>query len=192
MDTQLTAHLSGVFSPGVPDTFHSNYLAAMAFLGSLESQCQTQASVTAFRECAACATFTKRWNLSVYYSLRFQEVAGKLEGVLGGANTVEVVSAEDAAASQAVPLRCVATHTTLCALQRASARDVVLRPLADKFVRLSLQCVMRCVLRGMVFGCTSLVHVEACTRRARSIFALCLRAICRVAHVCLSSGVLGG
>lgn len=145
MDTQLAAHLSGAFSPGVPDTFHTNYLAAVAFLAALESQCQTQASVAAFRECAAYTTFTKRWNLSVYYSLRFQEVAGSLEGVLSAADALDTVPSEETqAAAHLVPLRCVPTHATLRALERACAREVVLRPLADKFVRLSLQCIMRC------------------------------------------------
>lgn len=144
VDTQLAAHLSGVYSPGVPDTFHGNYLAAMTFLTSLESQCQTQASVAAFRECAAYATFSKRWNLPVYYSLRFQEVAGTLEGALGDGGSLETGHAGDASAQ----LQCVATLATLRALQRASSREVVLRPLADKFVRLSLQCIMRCVRRG--------------------------------------------
>lgn len=146
----------------------------MAFLTALESQCQTHASVVAFRECAAYASFTKRWNVQVYYSLRFQQIAGGLEEVLRAHGDVLGLveqregdasgngDAGDVAATTTTTtnggginsrtdkghdttLHCIPTHATRAALQRCADRNVVLRPLSDRFVRLSLQSIMRCV-----------------------------------------------
>ena len=63
---------AGVFSPGVPSTFHANFQAAMAFLDSLEAQCPHLQALAALRASPAYVSFIKRWKLSVYFSLRFQ------------------------------------------------------------------------------------------------------------------------
>lgn len=72
----LSAHMPSVFSSGVPATFHGNYSSSVAFLRWLESRAESAAEVRAFRACAAYATFTKAWNLAVYFSLQFQDIAG--------------------------------------------------------------------------------------------------------------------
>ena len=62
----------GALSPGVPDSFASNYTAAIRFLDDLEQLCTTLPAFNALRSCAAFASFTKRWKLSIYFSTRFQ------------------------------------------------------------------------------------------------------------------------
>lgn len=64
--------VAGVFSPGVPATFHANFQAAMGLLDSLEAQCPTNQTLSALRTSPAYTSFLKRWKLSVYFSLRFQ------------------------------------------------------------------------------------------------------------------------
>ena len=49
----------------------------MAFLGELEAQCQGRTALERLRAGAACTTFLRRWNLSVYFSLLYQEIAGE-------------------------------------------------------------------------------------------------------------------
>ncbi len=64
---------AGAFSPGVPSTFLANYAAAVSFLEGLEAEhVRTRRQLDSFRGAPAVATFLKRWNLSVYFSLRFQ------------------------------------------------------------------------------------------------------------------------
>lgn len=67
---------TGIFSPGVPHTFHANYRAALGFLDALEGLCVGRGAVERLRSSAAYAAFLKRWNLSVYFSLLFQDIAG--------------------------------------------------------------------------------------------------------------------
>ncbi|MEW5305476.1 MAG: hypothetical protein WDW36_008012 [Sanguina aurantia] len=79
----LAASLPGVFSPGIPPAFHANYLASLHFLESLEAMCHSRGSVDRLRASPAHAAFLRRWNLSVYFSLLYQEIAGELEEQTG-------------------------------------------------------------------------------------------------------------
>lgn len=57
----------------MPSTFLANYAAATSFLEGLEAEhVRTQRQLDSFRGAPAVAAFLKRWNLSVYFSLRFQ------------------------------------------------------------------------------------------------------------------------
>eukprot|EP00798_Chlamydomonas_sp_ICE-L_P020243 gene20243-26994_t len=74
--TQPPTSYPGIFSPGVPPAFHANFLASMRFLDELELMCQGRSALDKFRDSEAYASFLKRWNLSVYFSLLYQEIAG--------------------------------------------------------------------------------------------------------------------
>ncbi|GFH07758.1 uncharacterized protein HaLaN_02607 [Haematococcus lacustris] len=76
VDMQLAAQLPSTFSPGVPAAFHANFLAAQAFLDKLEQHCQGRTALERLRASPAYSSFAKRWNLSVYFSLLYQEIAG--------------------------------------------------------------------------------------------------------------------
>ena len=64
--------MAGVFSPGMPATFHANFLAAMAFLDALEAQCPNHQALAALRASPSYTSFLRRWKLSVFFSLRFK------------------------------------------------------------------------------------------------------------------------
>ncbi len=72
----LADSLPGVFSPGVPTAFHAHFLAATAFLQQLEGMCQTRATLERLRACPAYSAYLKKWNLAVYFSLLYQDIAG--------------------------------------------------------------------------------------------------------------------
>ncbi|PSC75738.1 conserved oligomeric Golgi complex subunit 2 [Micractinium conductrix] len=142
----LEESLPGVFSAGVPANFHANFLAATSFIEGLEGYCTTAAQVEAFRGSAAAAAFWKRWNLPVYFSLRFQDIAGSLEGKLPG-TVLQPAAAAPAATSNGgaadPPLHWAPSAAVWAGLQRCIASDVFLPHLADKFVRLALQLLAR-------------------------------------------------
>ncbi|EFN56656.1 hypothetical protein CHLNCDRAFT_57543 [Chlorella variabilis] len=139
----LEESLPGVFSAGVPATFHANFQAALRFVDALEGYCTTQAQVEAFRGSAAYGAFMRRWNLPVYFSLRFQDIAGALESKLTAA-ALQPAGGEGGAADAATPRFAWAPSAALWAgLQRCASRDVFLPQLADKFVRLTLQLIAR-------------------------------------------------
>lgn len=72
----LSVDPAGVFSPGNPTSFQSNYLAGQALLGELEGLATSRAAVERLRASAAAAGWAKRWNLPVYFSLVYQDIAG--------------------------------------------------------------------------------------------------------------------
>ncbi|GAB0496174.1 hypothetical protein MMPV_007484 [Pyropia vietnamensis] len=109
----------------------------------------------------AAAAFARRWNLPVYFQLRFQEITTPYDAVLSGRPAVVASSAPtDAAATtgataavsgKASPqlslsadgYRLTASVALVDALARTWAPDVYLRPLAHRFGRLALQLVSR-------------------------------------------------
>lgn len=78
--------LSGVFSPGNPVAFHQSYLAGQSLLDQLEGLAGSRAAVERLRSSTAAAGWAKRWNLAVYFSLVYQDIAGGWvrEGPQGG------------------------------------------------------------------------------------------------------------
>lgn len=68
---------AGLFSPGNPTSFQSNYLAGQQLLCELEGLATSRAAVERLRASSAAAGWAKRWNLPVYFSLVYQDTAGR-------------------------------------------------------------------------------------------------------------------
>jgi conserved oligomeric Golgi complex subunit 2 len=170
IDEQLHEKRPSSFSPGVPEAFISNYAASMKFVEALQTKAETISQVSAekFFESEALRIFYKRWNLSVYFTLRFQEIAGDvdetltrpgLERVKNG-TTNEVNSSKEAAtaASPKSPKKqqqqqeitdvpgvfsLKASEVAFRNALRCFDDDVYVPAQADKFVRLAAQIVSR-------------------------------------------------
>lgn len=141
VDAQLASSMPGAFSPGVPTSFLSNYRAAMSFLDQLEGMCSTKAAFQALRDSQAYDSFLKRWKLSVYFSLRFQEIAAPLESVVSASALTPVTQEQQA--DNSLHLQLQPSLALWHALQRCTADGVYMQPLADKFARLVLQLLAR-------------------------------------------------
>ncbi|PHU08809.1 hypothetical protein BC332_20669 [Capsicum chinense] len=128
-----------VFSPGRPSVFLKNYKASLDFLAHLEGYCPSRAEVVKFRSEAAYVDFMKQWNVGVYFSLRFQEIAGALDSALSVGGLVPVASdkrkPQDLILKQSVSL--------LECLRSCWRDDVLVLSCSDKFLRLSLQLISR-------------------------------------------------
>jgi conserved oligomeric Golgi complex subunit 2 len=86
---------STVFAVGRPDEFQKacrapfpnsllsiwaqNYLFTNAFLSALESMSHSTQTIIKFREHPVSQAFEKRWQLTVYFQLRWKEIVGHLE-----------------------------------------------------------------------------------------------------------------
>ncbi len=68
---QLDESVGGVFSAGNPDKFFANYQTSMEFLTDFERELGSLEAVNVFRESAAYNSFTGRWNLPIYFQIRF-------------------------------------------------------------------------------------------------------------------------
>uniref|UniRef100_A0A8C3X026 Conserved oligomeric Golgi complex subunit 2 n=1 Tax=Catagonus wagneri TaxID=51154 RepID=A0A8C3X026_9CETA len=130
----LEEKLPSLFNPGNPDTFHQKYTISMDFVRNFERQCGSQASVKRLRAHPAYHSFNNKWNLPVYFQIRFREVAGSLEAALTDA-------LEDAPAGS--PFCLLASHRTWSSLQRCWSDQMFLPPLAHRLWRLTLQVLAR-------------------------------------------------
>ncbi|CAE6539818.1 unnamed protein product [Rhizoctonia solani] len=73
---------STVFAVGRPDEFRQNYTTTQHLISALEALAP-RASIPALRAHPLTSTFSRRWQLPVYFQLRWKDIVGKCEGVLG-------------------------------------------------------------------------------------------------------------
>ncbi|OAD54822.1 Conserved oligomeric Golgi complex subunit 2 [Eufriesea mexicana] len=75
VEEKINQYVKCIFAPGDPILFHS-------FLEKLENECVTSESLIALKENSQYKNFLKKWNLPVYFQIRFQEIASKIETIL--------------------------------------------------------------------------------------------------------------
>uniref|UniRef100_A0A8D1SQC0 COG complex component COG2 C-terminal domain-containing protein n=1 Tax=Sus scrofa TaxID=9823 RepID=A0A8D1SQC0_PIG len=142
----LEEKLPSLFNPGNPDTFHQKYTISMDFVRNFERQCGSQASVKRLRAHPAYHSFNNKWNLPVYFQIRFREVAGSLEAALtdvleDAPGNLKVTN--DGLRLTGSPFCLLASHRTWSSLQRCWSNQMFLPPLAHRLWRLTLQILAR-------------------------------------------------
>ncbi|KAM3318374.1 hypothetical protein ACQJBY_035862 [Aegilops geniculata] len=130
----------GACSPGKPKEFLRNYKASLKFLDFLEGYCPSKSAITKFRSEPAYTDFMRLWHVSVYFSLRFQEIAGGLDGALTA--TISPVGVNENQMKQKT-LLLKQSIKLLESLQSCWSDDVLVFSHSDKFLRLSLQLISR-------------------------------------------------
>uniref|UniRef100_A0A8D0GC44 Conserved oligomeric Golgi complex subunit 2 n=1 Tax=Sphenodon punctatus TaxID=8508 RepID=A0A8D0GC44_SPHPU len=130
----LEEKLSSLFNPGNPDAFHEKYTRSMDFVRKFERQCGSQASVKRLRSHPSYHSFNNKWNLPVYFQIRFREVAGALEAALSD-------GLEEAPDGSAYCL--LATHMVWASLLKCWSDQMFLPLLAHRLWKLSLQILAR-------------------------------------------------
>ncbi|XP_023689498.1 conserved oligomeric Golgi complex subunit 2 isoform X1 [Paramormyrops kingsleyae] len=130
----LEERAPSLFSPGNPDVFYEKYTISMEFVRRFERQCGSQASVRRLRAHSAYKSFQNKWNLPVYFQLRYKEIAGSLENAI----TECLVEAPAGGA-----FRLHVSHMLWTCLLRCWAEGVYLPQLAHRFWKLTLQLLSR-------------------------------------------------
>ncbi|PON72169.1 COG complex component [Trema orientale] len=132
----------GAFSPGRPAEFLKNYKSSLNFLAHLEGYCPSRSAVAKFRAEAVYSEFLKQWNIGVYFSLRFQEIAGDLDSALVAASLAPVQDLQSSQGnSQDLTLK--QSVALFNCLELCWKEDYLVLSCADKFLRLSLQLLSR-------------------------------------------------
>lgn len=126
-----------VFAAGRPDDFRKNYEITQAFIRSLELLAPSKRAVEALRAHAVYLAFERRWQLPVYFQLRWKEVIGRLEeslsvstiewSLVGGTNNFVTVQAS----------------AVWVAISACWSAEVYIPELAHRFWRLTLQILSR-------------------------------------------------
>ncbi|KAG8583183.1 hypothetical protein GDO81_008309 [Engystomops pustulosus] len=143
----IEERLPSLFNPGNPDIFHQKYSISMDFLRKFERQCGSQASVKRLRAHPSYHSFNNRWNLPVYFQIRFKEIAGSLESAL-------LSHVEETANESAFCLR--ATNVLWNCLSACWSDHIYLPLLAHRFYKLTLQLLSRyCVYIKELSACAT-------------------------------------
>lgn len=128
-----------LFFVGRLDDFHRNYTTTQRFLDSVERLAPSRRAARAWRTSPAYMSFTKRWQLSVYFQMRFREVVSGYEQGLGSSSAA-------ATASSTVAIKVPLLKATQAAVEAFVAPwrpDCHLKPLIARQWRLSLMVVSR-------------------------------------------------
>ncbi|KAJ1304471.1 hypothetical protein OPQ81_005618 [Rhizoctonia solani] len=119
-----------VFAVGRPDEFRQNYTTTQHLISALEALA-SRASVPALRAHPLTATFSRRWQLPVYFQLRWKDIVGKCEGILGSG----VGDKQEFSTPQA--------NAIYTAIKSCWSTQVYIPELGHRFWRLTLQLLSR-------------------------------------------------
>ncbi|KAG6753203.1 hypothetical protein POTOM_043250 [Populus tomentosa] len=108
----------------------------------MQGYCPSRSAVTKFRAEAIYVEFMKQWNVGVYFSLRFQEIAGALDSALATTSLIPVHNSPSGnGSSQDLTLK--QSVTLLESLRSCWREDFLILSCSDKFLRLTLQLLSR-------------------------------------------------
>ncbi|KAJ1024352.1 hypothetical protein NDA18_004521 [Ustilago nuda] len=137
---ELSRHLlttlgNTIFFVGQTDTFYSNFTLTNTFLQRLLSLAPTQEAKLAVQAHPNWLAFKRRWQLPVYFQMRFREVISTLEAAFAeGRAKVE---------EQAGGKLMKATQATLAAIEKLWSEGVHIHELSAREWRVTLQILSR-------------------------------------------------
>uniref|UniRef100_A0A1B6C3H8 Conserved oligomeric Golgi complex subunit 2 n=1 Tax=Clastoptera arizonana TaxID=38151 RepID=A0A1B6C3H8_9HEMI len=134
VEQRLELHLTSIYAPGNPDLFYQCYSETLHFLTKLEAKCDCPEAIRRLHQHSQYQSFKQRWNLPVYFQIRFQEIAGTFESVLVNYDFID----EDAEG-----WRLLVTQTAWQCIQRCWQDRVYISQLTHRFWKLSLQILSR-------------------------------------------------
>lgn len=80
-----------IFQAADPDRFHQSYTQSMRFLSSMEeSFCVNETMRMRFRSHESVVEFKEKWNMDVYFQLRFSQLSASLEKAFGAKREEQV------------------------------------------------------------------------------------------------------
>lgn len=123
---------SVIFAAGRPDELHKHYTATHQFLTHFESYAPSIEAVIAVRDSPEYSSFERRWQLPVYFQLRWKEIVSAFDNALNSS-----------AGSATSPWQLPQSQAAWTAFQRCWSKDIFLPELTHRFWRLSLQIVSR-------------------------------------------------
>ncbi|KAL1927350.1 hypothetical protein VTP01DRAFT_3979 [Rhizomucor pusillus] len=138
---RINKDFSGIYAPGQTDTFHKNYTASISFVSNLESLCSSKKSLVYFRQHPRYTEFMKRWQLPVYFQLRFREIVNIVEDVLS--NSKLTIPTDKIEQRKEEGLVLPASKAVIKAVEQCWSDRVFLYGLSHRFWKLTLQLLKR-------------------------------------------------
>ncbi|KAI9311812.1 oligomeric golgi complex component, COG2-domain-containing protein [Dichotomocladium elegans] len=137
---RLNQEGSSIYAPGQTDTFHKNYSASISFVSGIETLCLSKKSLLYLRSHPRYSEFMKRWQLPVYFQLRFREIVNGVEDLLNDPGaSVDHGNVQPSPDCLALPATKAVSH----AIDQCWADNVFLYSLSHRFWKLTLQLLKR-------------------------------------------------
>jgi hypothetical protein len=124
-----------VFFAGDPDVFHERYSYWLKFIEQLEN-ILSKTSEQNLKNSKFYQEFSSRWDLIVYYQIRFQEISSSIENIL--VNQPFILNEEKNSL-----YKTLITSIIFQSMDRCWQKNVFLEPLSHRFWKLTLQCIVR-------------------------------------------------
>ncbi|KAI9067294.1 COG complex component [Trametes sanguinea] len=128
---------SVIFAAGKPDEFRKHHETTQAFIHALEFLAPSVESVEAMRNHIVFTAFEKRWQLPVYFQLRWKETVTRLEEALA------ITKLERSANKALAPFVTAQAAATFDAIRTCWSAEVFIPELSSRFWRFSLQIISR-------------------------------------------------
>ncbi|KAH9858848.1 COG complex component [Lenzites betulinus] len=124
-----------IFAAGSPDDFRKHHETTQAFIRALEFLAPSVRSVEAMRKHIVFASFERRWQLPVYFQLRWKEIVSKLEEALATTRLERATNKTPFVTAQAAAV--------YDALRACWSAEVFIPELSARFWRFTLQILSR-------------------------------------------------
>lgn len=128
VERRMEIHMTSIFAPGNPDQFFQKYQNTNAFLEGIEELLQQPERVQQFHAHPQYKQLQHKWNLPVYFQIRFQEIGGALESAC--MKTAEIESADGRLKPFASASAC---------LQKCWSDGVFLPQIFPRFLKFTMQ-----------------------------------------------------
>lgn len=131
VEHRLEVNMSSIFAPGNPNFFYQKYQCTMEFLHRFEGHINHP---EAFRNDKQYKSFLARWNLPVYFQIRFQEIGGIVENEFTKAFGPTQMTSDVNNVIRLIPVTKALENISKC-----WSDGVYLDPLMARFLKLTLQ-----------------------------------------------------
>lgn len=133
VEQRIELCMNSIFAPGNPDQFHQKFTSTLAFLDTIE---QYAVNSQAFKDHSQYKSFMVKWNLMVYFQIRFQEIGATIESVCSKNLNQLLLSGES-------PFKLQPFVSTLTSINTSWSDGVYLPHLFSRFFKLTLQLMSR-------------------------------------------------
>ncbi|UJR08723.1 hypothetical protein I4U23_012980 [Adineta vaga] len=123
------------FSAADPEIFHERYSSWLQFISELESLL-SKTSEQNLKNSQTYQHFSSRWDVIVYYQIRFLEISNAIENILVN---------QPFALNEKIDssYKTLITSTIFQSIERCWQTNYFLEPLVHQFWKLTLQCIVR-------------------------------------------------
>ncbi|XP_055547059.1 conserved oligomeric Golgi complex subunit 2 [Wyeomyia smithii] len=140
VERRMETNMSSIFAPGNPESFYQKYQCTLEFLERIELILEDPDEVANFKAHPQYKSFQVRWNLPVYFQIRFQEIGSNLEKVCTRELDATKFFNQQISASQ---FNLLQFSIALTCISNCWQEGIYLPQLFHRFIKLTLQLLSR-------------------------------------------------